>query len=97
MSLNYLLVDTTTGKRQKGSVAGAGFTAITDQDYDVGGGGQSAFVTTAPFTSLSTIDVWRGGQLMREGQDWTRTPGTSTITFAYTVPQNAWVRIRIYS
>ena len=70
-----------------------------DQDYDVSSGGQTAFVTTNSFLAGTLIDVFRNGMLMREGssQDYQRNAGTSTITFNYTVDNNAWVRIRIWN
>ena len=98
MSLNYLLVDSTTGRKQRGSAVGGGGASHVDQDYDVAGS-QSAFVTSNAFTVSTLIDVYRNGQLMREGssQDYQRNAGTSTITFNYTVDNNAWVRIRIWN
>jgi hypothetical protein len=81
-----------------GQLLSAGST-IVDQNYDVGGGGQTEFITTQSFTVSSQIDVWVNGRLQRElaGNDYTRNAALSKITFTYTVPENAWVRIRIYA
>lgn len=96
MAQRYLLIDDTTGKRAAGVAAGSSI--WTDTDFTVGVGGQTAFVSSA-FASGSKIDVYRNGALVREGSgnDWQRNAGTSTITFNYTVLQNAWVKVRVWN
>lgn len=70
-----------------------------DDDYDVGVGGQTNFVSTNDITASNKVDVFVNGRLQREGasHDYQRTPATNTISFNSTVPENAWVRIRVYS
>ena len=95
MADRYLLVDDVTNRQKRGGAVGG----FTDQDFDVGGGGQTTFLSGTSFSGGTKIDVIRNGTLMREGGsfDYTRNTGTSQIIFNYTVLQNAWVRIRIYS
>lgn len=98
MALNIAIIDTASGKVKN---SGFAFTSggFADQDFDVGVGGQTTFTATATITSTKQIDVWSNGVLMREGasNDYTRNTGTNQIVFNFTVPQNSWVRIRIYS
>ena len=97
MALKYLLVEDTTGKLKKGSAA-AGSDLFVDLDYDVGAGGQVNFVVSQAFTALSKIDVFINGRKNREGasHDYTRNTALNRIEFKYTVPENAWVEIRVY-
>jgi len=91
---NLVIYDTgTKGMRNSGRTGLA-----VDQDYDVSTT-QTAFVTTQAFLAGSTIDVYQNGRLLREGggNDFTRTVGTSTITFATSPPTGAWVRVRIWT
>lgn len=99
MGLKYLLIDDTTGRKQRGAAA-SGITLFQTTDFTVGGGGQSTFGTlTGTFTAGSLIEVFRNGILMREGAgfDFQRNVGAQTIVFNYTVLQNAWVRVNLYS
>lgn len=98
MATRYLVINDVTGTRAAGGPVGSSG-GFSDQDYDVGGGGRTTFTTAASFTSGSVIDVFRNGVLVREGalNEYTRNAGTSQIIFNYTVGQNGWVRIRIYS
>ena len=95
MALLTVKFDTATGKFQ-GYAASA--TPPVDQDYDVGVGGQSEFVVTAPITIGAKIDVFVNGQKKREGAsyDYTRDVGNNKIIFGATIPQNAWVQIRVW-
>jgi|GEM_PF-5412599 len=97
MALRYLLVEDTTGVKSRGAAAG-GSSIFTDTDFTVGAGGQTAFVAST-FLVGSKIDVYRNGVLVREGStnDWQRNAGTSTITFNYSVLQNAWVKVRVWN
>jgi len=90
---NVIIYDTgTRGFRNSGRTG-----LQVDQDYDTGAG-QTAFVTTQAFTATSLIDVYQNGRLLREGSgnDYTRTPGTSTITLG-TSAVSAWVRVRVWT
>jgi hypothetical protein len=82
--------------RVKGAASG-GSSIFTDTDFTVGAGGQTVFTSSA-FTAGSKIDDYRHGALVREGaaNDWQRS-GTTTITFNYTVLQNAWVKVRVWN
>lgn len=93
---HYLLVDSQTGKRSKGSQVVAG--GFVDQSFDVGVGGQAQFVVTQAFTSGSKIDVFTNGVLMREGAtfDFQRNTGANRIDFNRTLPQSYWVMVRVY-
>jgi DNA gyrase/topoisomerase IV subunit B len=95
LAIKFLVVDTTTGERSLQTST----LLITDQDYDVTNpSGQTDFVTTYDFENSNYIDVFVNGIKQREGggHDYTRNAATNTITFTYTIPQNAWVQIRIY-
>lgn len=76
---------------------GGGF---TDVDFDVSAGGQTVFSVagTADITASNKVDVFVNGRLSREGAsyDFTRNASNDTITTSYTVPQDTWVRVRVY-
>ena len=96
MADKVIVVDDTTGKKKKGSTSGG---PPVVQDYDVGGGGQANFVVTNGTFSASTyIEVRINGQEVREGasHDFQRNVSLNRIDFNFTVPQNAWVRVRLY-
>lgn len=92
MAFKHLLVDDTTGKYKRGSAPGSG----TDQDFDIGAGGVVEVTVSADLTVTTSIDVFINGKLTREGatKDWTRDIVNDKILFNYTVPENAWVRVR---
>ena len=96
MALQYLLVESTTGKFKRGAATGSSL--YVDQDYDVGAGGQVNFVVTQTFTAQSLIDVWVNGRKQRPGAsyDFNRNVSLNRIEFTYTVPQYSWVEIRVY-
>ena len=83
--------DETSGKRKAGPIGGV----VTD--FDVGAGGQSQF-SIGSITSANYIEVLINGSETREGatKDYQRNTGASRIDFNYTVPQNAWVRIKVF-
>lgn len=94
MALKTVKYDDSTGKFQTAPDPVAG----VDQYFDVGIGGQTIFNVTQTFTLGSVIDVWVNGVKYREGAsyDWQRSVGPNTITFTFTVPQNAWVQVRVF-
>jgi hypothetical protein len=99
MADRYVVVDDTTGKYKRGgAVGGGGSASYSDEDFDVGGGGQTNFTTSGTVGALTKIDVYINGVLKREGstQDWQRNTGLNRIEFNFTVLANAWVRIRFW-
>lgn len=72
---------------------------FNDDDFDVSAGGQTEFTSTSDITTTNDVDVYVNGRLQREGvsNDYTRDAALDKITFNYTVPENAWVRLRVYS
>lgn len=100
MAQKIVVFDDTTGKTSASTTTiGAVGGGFTDNDFDVGVGGQSLFLIASGFTAGQKIDVWVNGRKQREGAtyDFVRNVGPKTITLNYTIPQNAWVSIRIYS
>lgn len=73
--------------------------SFNDDDYDVGVGGATDFVSTSDITLTNQIDVYINGRLQREGasNDYTRDETLDKIVFNFTVPENAWVRLRVYT
>lgn len=94
MSLKYVAVDDTTKKRVLVSAGG-----YIDNDFDVGGGGLTTFTIPGGLTVQTKVDVLRNGQMMREGatKDYQRNADTGQIIFNYTVPQNSWIRVRVFA
>lgn len=100
MAQNYAATEVVAGKVRRtrtGLVVGSG--GFTDQEYDVGEGGQTAFVVSAGFESGTKMDVWVNGIMMREGvgHDYTRNAATDTVTTTFTVPKDSYVRVRVYT
>lgn len=98
MADRFLIIDDATGKQKRGGSYPGATASPTFEDFDVGGGGAVDFVSANVFTSLTNVDVYVNGQLMREGAtfDFQRNVGLQKMTFATTVPQGAWVRIKLY-
>jgi len=72
---------------------------INDNHFDVGVGGQTQFTCSLGLvTSNNRIEIWNNGVMVREGasHDWQRNVGQNAIDFNYTVPENAWVLVRLY-
>lgn len=93
MGLKPLSVDDATGRLKKGGVA------PTVVDFDVGGGGQAQFTIGAiTITGTTYIEVQINGAEKREGAtfDYQRNTGAGRIDFTFTVPEFAWVRVKIY-
>lgn len=92
MALKPLSIDVATGKRKAGGVA------PTFYDFDVGVGGQTQF-TIGTVASSTYIEALVNGAERREGvtADWVRVNGApGRVDFNSAVPQNAWVRIKVY-
>lgn len=98
MALRYLIVDDATGRVKRGSAIGAG-SEPSDEDFTIGVGGATEVVLASAITSPQKLDVFVNGKMEREGAsfDWQRNVAEQKITFNYTIPQNAWVRVRRYS
>lgn len=96
MALKTVKYDTATGTFQ--TAADPTAATWTDQNYDVGGGGQVNFTVSAVFDGTTKIDVWVNGVKNREGatNDFQRNTSLNRIEFNFTVPQNAWVLIRVF-
>lgn len=99
MADRYLIIDDVTGRQKRGGAAGIIASEPVDQDFDIGAGGVTQVVLSSAITSLQKIDVFVNGMMEREGAtyDWQKDVANTKITFNYTVPQNAWVRVRRYS
>ena len=97
MADKQLLVDDVTGKFKKGGTPSG--LAPEDQEFDVGVGGQSQFVLSNTFDAGTTIDVYIGLRgPHREGatDDFQRNVPSNRIDFNYTVPEGAYVMIRLW-
>jgi len=71
-----------------------------DSNFNVGVGGQANFtVSSGTFAGGTRIEVFQNGVKKREGsgQDYVRNVSLQRIEFTYTVPQNAWVLVRLHS
>ena len=67
--------------------------------YDVGVGGQTQFVMiSGTIGTQNKIEVFENGIVKREGAsyDYERNTGSNAIDFTYTVPENAWVLVKVY-
>ena len=97
MADRYLIVDDTTGKYKRGATVGGGGGSYVDEDFDVGVGGVSFVNLVADISPTSVIDVFINGVLKREcgSYDWTRDNALNKITFTFTVPEFAWIRVRV--
>jgi len=96
MTLIVQVFDTATGTRRAIS------NWFKDCDFTVGGGGQAVFNLTssgATLTSTSKVDAYINGSMTQPGSTLEYTLDTvgNNINFNETIPQNSWVRIRVYS
>lgn len=99
MALYLLAVDDATGKKKRTLITPGSVVQFVDNDFDVGGGGQSAFIAGSGTVGASNkIDVYWNGKLLREGAgyDYTRNTGANKIDTTVTIPSGAWVRVRVY-
>lgn len=100
MTLYLLAVDDVTGKHKRTLLTQTAQNIFVDFNFDVGAGGQTDFVVTSGLiTSVNAIDVSWNGQGLREGaaQGFTRDVVNNKIVITQTLPQGAWVRVRVYS
>jgi hypothetical protein len=91
-----LLVEETTGARRLG---GAPLVLPTEEQFDVASGpGITEVTLAATFSGGTKIEVYVNGNLQREGasHSWQRSVGPKKILFNYTVPQSAWILVRLY-
>lgn len=99
MAYEVLGVDTLTGKYKRTGISTSGLGGgFTDEDFDTGAGFTN--LTLATNIEVGTkLDVWVDGRMMREGatEDFIRDAALDKITFSITIPENAWVKVRIYS
>lgn len=91
MAKRFVIFDTLTGKREILK------NLWIDQDFEVSSpSGQTDFVTSFDLTSDNKMDVFIDGILTRDTLEYTRNDSLNTVSFTYAVPENSWVRIRIY-
>lgn len=95
MSNNLLVM--TTARAPKRSATTIRTLRPTPQDFDVGVGGVVE-VTVGTITATQDIEVKFNGAEKREGEghDFTRDTANGKILFNYNVPQNTWIRVRLY-
>lgn len=93
MATRFVVVNDATGKY---SLATLGSSLFVIEDFEVVVSG-TTFTTVQSFSAPSIIEVWKNGQLVREGagNDWTRSI-TNQIIFNSPVDAGGWVRIKIW-
>lgn len=75
------------------SITGSEYNAY---NYEVGPGGQTDFVVPESLVG-QTVDVFVNGILQRQGASYDYiVSGTDTIQFSFTIPENAWVSVRVF-
>ncbi len=95
MAQLWVKFDTATGKHVATSVAPGGFVV---EEFDVGAGGVTEVQLVTDVWAGQTIDVMINGVEKRLGasHDWTLDDGNNKILFNYSIPQNAWIKVKIY-
>jgi len=97
VALKLLAIDTITGVFKKTSVDPAAIASFSDDEFDVGMGGQTDFVlTNGTVQSGNKIDVHWNGQLIRSS-NFTRNTGLNKIIFSTPFPEGAWIHVRSYT
>lgn len=93
MALRYLQIDDATGKKKSPA------SLFVDVEFDVGVGGQTQFILGVTITATTKLDVLVNGVKRREGatNTWQRNITPARVDFNETIPQNAWVLVRIWS
>jgi len=97
VALRYLQIEDTTGRVQRGPASVSA--SWTDEQFSVGGGGVATVSLASTITGITKIDVYVNGVLRREGagNTWVRNVTPARIDFAETIPQNAWILVRVWS
>lgn len=92
MALKYLQVDDTTGKRKRLNAL------FVDTHFTVASGAGTNFTVTG-LTASNLVDVFVNGVLLLEGASasYQRNVGANQIQFLTNQPDNAQVRVRIWS
>jgi hypothetical protein len=95
MATRFLVVNDVTGRARLTSLGSSLFIV---ENFDVVIAGTTFTLATA-FSVGSIIEVWKNGQLVREGAlyDYTRDADNSQIIFNSAVSAGAWVSIKIWS
>lgn len=99
MSQKLVIYEDSIGRIRASTTTVQDILSFTDYDFDVGGGGATTFNIPVSFTSGQKIDVYINGRKAREGalNDFTRNVGAQTVITAFSVPQNGWVQVRLYT
>lgn len=94
MADRILLIDDATGRTKRGPPLGG----FTDEEFDVGGGGQTQFTLAATIDGSTKIDVYTNGVKRREGSgnSWERNVTPARIDFSESQPENAWILVRVW-
>lgn len=97
MAIRFLQVNDATGKIIRGPLAVSA--SWTDESFDVGVGGVTTVTLASTITAFTNIDVMVNGVRRREGagNTWVRNITPARIDFAETIPQTAWILVRIWS
>lgn len=97
MAERYLIIDDATGKTKRGAAAGSSL--FTDEEFVVGGGGQTQFTLASTIDGSTKIDVYSNGVRRREGSgnSWERNLSPARIDFSESQPENAWILVRVWS
>jgi len=93
VALRFLQVDDLSGKRKRAA------TLYTDEEFVAGVGGVTTVSLATTITATTKIDVCQNGVQRREGagNTWVRNVSPARIDFAETIPELAWILVRIWS
>lgn len=97
MAYNYLVVDQNGRKAKGGPATGVGPLFSVEKFLVTNALGQTAFSLVADITTTTLLVVMINGVEYDETDDFVRDASANTITFNYTIPKNAKVKIRIFS
>lgn len=88
------LVDDQTGKKRLGGVP---LTLPVEEQFDAPSA-ITEVTLTSTFSVSTKIEVFLNGVLQREGasHSWQRSVAPKKILFNFTVPQNAWILVKVY-
>jgi hypothetical protein len=98
MALTILAVDDVTGKRKRTGVATSALQSFSDNTFNVtAGGGQTAFtVSSGTVGASNTLDVYWNGNLLDEGDHYTRNAGLNKVDTTFTIPNGGRIRVRVW-